>query len=173
MALSIHIIRRIIRASAVLGILMGAAAPLATATVGRPPDVRDAAASVQGTVPDVFERYAAAHPFGSALSVARPPDVADAASAVAADVPDVLERAAIRAQATQGGIAIRPDDRAGPLGVGEPTFVSVPSGHGFDWGDWAIGLLAGLGLASGLAGAVLLLMHRTPGTRKTGVATAR
>jgi hypothetical protein len=142
------------------------------ATVGRPPDVRDAAASVQGTVPDAFERYAASHLYGGAQNVARPPDVADAATAAAADVPDVFERAAVRAQTAQAAAAIRPDDRAGPLGVGEPTLVTVSKGRGFDWGDWAIGLLAGLGLASGLAGAVVLLMHRTPRTRKTGVAAA-
>jgi hypothetical protein len=126
----------LVRTSAVLGIPVGTAAPLATATVGRPPDV------------------------------------ADAASAAAADVPDVFERATVRAQTGQGGTATRPDDRAGRLGVGEPTFVSVPGDHGFDWGDWTIGLLAGLGLASGLAGALLLLMHRAPRARKTGVAAA-
>jgi uncharacterized iron-regulated membrane protein len=171
MALSTQLIG-LVRTSAVLGILVGTAAPLATATVGRPPDIRDAAASVQGSVPDVLERYAAAHPYGDAQNVSRPPDVADAASAAAADVPDVFERATVRAQTGQGGTATRPDDRAGPLGVGEPTFVSVPGDHGFDWGDWTIGLLAGLGLASGLAGALLLLMHRAPRARKTGVAAA-
>jgi hypothetical protein len=72
-----------------------------------PPDVQDAAAVLHGTVqgltadglrlqaiaqaygeqqpavPDVFERYASTHPYGSGLSetfsVSRPPDVADAA----------------------------------------------------------------------------------------------
>jgi hypothetical protein len=59
-------------------------ASVATA-VGRPPDVSDAAATLNATVPDAFERYAAAHPYGTDLSpatpaiVSRPPDVADAA----------------------------------------------------------------------------------------------
>jgi hypothetical protein len=40
--------------------------------VSRPPDVRDAATSVNMAAPDVFERYAAAHPYGSGLSSATP-----------------------------------------------------------------------------------------------------
>ena len=40
--------------------------------VSRPPDVRDAATSVNVAAPDVFERYAAAHPYGSGLSSATP-----------------------------------------------------------------------------------------------------
>ena len=54
---------------------------------GRPPDVSDVAATLNATVPDVFERYAAGHPYGTDLSpatsaiVSRPPDVAAAADA--------------------------------------------------------------------------------------------
>jgi hypothetical protein len=61
-------------------------ASVATAA-GRPPDVSDAAAKLKVAVPDVFERYAAAHPYGVSVSptplviVSRPPDVADAAEA--------------------------------------------------------------------------------------------
>jgi hypothetical protein len=172
MALSTHL-NRLVRTCAVLGVLAGATAALATASVGRPPDVRDAAAQAQATLPDAFERYVAAHPYGDATEVARPPDIADAASAANEVVPDVFERAVLRTQAVQGTAAVRPDDRSGPLGVGEPTLVSVSGGHGFDWGDWAIGLLAGLGLASGLAGVLLLVAHRMPRGRKTGVAAAR
>jgi hypothetical protein len=57
--------------------------------VGRPPDVRDAAA-LNVAVPDVIERFAASHPYGIGLSsstqstlLARPPDVRDAAQALA------------------------------------------------------------------------------------------
>jgi hypothetical protein len=50
----------------------------------------------------------------------------------------------------------------------QPTVISPQSiGGGFDWGDWAIGLLAGLAIASGLAGGLLLMSHRS---RKSGVA---
>jgi hypothetical protein len=43
--------------------------------------------------------------------------------------------------------ALRPDDRAGTLGLGEPTSVPVSGGSGFDYDDWAIGIGTGLGLA--------------------------
>jgi hypothetical protein len=56
----------------------------------------------------------------------------------------------------------------------DPTTVAVPQSTGsrFDWGDWGIGLVAGFGLALGLAGALLLAMHRIPGARRTGAASA-
>ena len=40
--------------------------------VSRPHDVQDAATSMNVAAPDVFERYAAAHPYGSGLSSATP-----------------------------------------------------------------------------------------------------
>jgi hypothetical protein len=49
-----------------------------------PPDVRDAALETTVVVPDAFERYAAAHPYGvdladdSSTLVSRPPDITDA-----------------------------------------------------------------------------------------------
>jgi hypothetical protein len=51
----------------------------------------------------------------------------------------------------------------------DATRVSAPQSTGseFDWGDWAIGLLAGLGIASCVAGVLVLVSHRTP---KSGVA---
>lgn len=67
-------------------IVAGIAAP-AAAAVGRPPDVRDAALRATVVVPDAFERYAAAHPYGADVesgtgSVSRPPDISDAALTV-------------------------------------------------------------------------------------------
>ena len=55
--------------------------------ISRPPDVVDAASGTTVAVADAFERYAAAHPFGSGLSfvsasVSRPPDIEDTALAV-------------------------------------------------------------------------------------------
>jgi hypothetical protein len=71
--------------------------------VSRPPDVQDAATSVNAAAPDVFERYAAAHPsdtrlftgygtetysypdpslFHASSSVSTPPDVQDAMTAL-------------------------------------------------------------------------------------------
>ncbi len=49
--------------------------------------------------------------------------------------------------------------------------VAQPTGRGFGWGDWAIGVVAGLGLALGIAG-TLILAHRTPRLRKSGAAEA-
>lgn len=67
----------------------------------------------------------------------------------------------------------RPDDRPGPLGVGGVEVIPVSGGNGFDWGDWAIGLVAGLGLALGMAGALILAIHRSPRARKIGAAAPR
>ncbi len=46
------------------------------------------------------------------------------------------------------------------------------SADGFDWGDAGIGVVAGLGFAAALAGALLLAMRRSPPARKTGAAAA-
>ena len=57
------------------------------ADVSRPPDTGDVAARLSASVPDVFERYAAEHPYGRGLAVTsafvvRPPDVQDTADSV-------------------------------------------------------------------------------------------
>src|SRR6187401_843141 len=62
-----------------------------------PPDIRDAALGTSVSAPDVFERYATAHPFGTGLAstevgLTRPPDVQDAALGTSVAVPDVFER---------------------------------------------------------------------------------
>ena len=158
----------------VVGAVVAGAIVPAAAAVGRPPDVQDAASSnliaqlsppdvrdaalqTQTAAPDVLERYAATHPFGTALLPAnleatRPPDVQDAAVGSSVTVPDVIERYA----------------SAHPYGGGLPQQVSVPrppdvtdaaltaqyssrpvsgSTSGFNWGDWAIGIGSGLGMA--------------------------
>jgi hypothetical protein len=51
----------------------------------------------------------------------------------------------------------------------QPVTIAQPTGSGFDWGDWSIGLVAGFGLALGIAGA-LLLVRRLPRPRNTGPA---
>jgi hypothetical protein len=159
--------------------------------VSRPPDVQDAATSVSASAPDVFERYAAAHPYGfdvtSSESVSRPPDITDtllAATAVSPTesgqgpayslgpalleyqqgtgffapkntTPEGLKADGLRwqgiaqayKQQSDSTPALRPDDRAGPLGVGEPTSAPVSSGPSFDWNDYAIGIGTGIGVA--------------------------
>src|SRR5690349_18263270 len=71
------------------------AATAQASNVSRPPDVSDVATRLSVSTPDVFERYAAAHPFGAGLSlsdVSRPPDVGDVASHLSTATPDVFER---------------------------------------------------------------------------------
>ena len=78
--------------------------------------------------------------------------------------------AAVFQQMAQGeqSSAQRPHSRAGAPGVGKPAIASV-SGTSFDWGDWAIGLGAGLGMALGIGGALKL----APRIRKTSAVAAR
>jgi hypothetical protein len=63
-----------------------AANAVALSDIGSPPDVRDAAAALRTkAIPDAFERYAAAHPYGVGVRpilVSRPPDVQDVAAAL-------------------------------------------------------------------------------------------
>jgi len=56
--------------------------------------------------------------------------------------------------------------------LGEPTVVPVSSGTAFDWGDWAIGLVAGFGFALVVAGGVLLASHRIARIGRTGATAA-
>ena len=69
--------------------------------VSRPPDVRDAASSVNVAAPDVFERYAAAHPYGfdtaSSDFVSTPPDVQDVMTALHS-TPEGLQADGLRYQ---------------------------------------------------------------------------
>src|SRR5215470_10434484 len=54
-----------------------------SADVNRPPDIQDVATRMSAQTADVFERYAAAHPYGAGLSsseATRPPDIADVAA---------------------------------------------------------------------------------------------
>jgi hypothetical protein len=58
------------------------------ANVNRPPDIGDVSSRVSANAPDLFERYAAEHPYGRGLTVTpatlvnRPPDVTDTALAL-------------------------------------------------------------------------------------------
>src|SRR5262249_50743271 len=108
-----------------------------------------------GTAPR-YEGYKSSYPQLHQLGALRPDDRAGIRG-VGADVvsqssaalrPD--DRAGIRGVGadltSQPSTALRPDDRPGPLGVGEPTYVPVSGGTAFHWGDWAIGLVAGIGI---------------------------
>lgn len=158
----------------VLGAVVGIGALASSAgAVGRPPDVQDAAATLHSPPADVVERYAATHQSGSGTQsrlVSRPPDVQDVASSMNAAAPDVIERF----------VAVHPYDLGLPSGATDVTrppdisdtalavrYGSIVQSKGFDWGDWAIGIGSGMGLAL-LLGAVLLMGRQL----RRGVQTA-
>jgi hypothetical protein len=64
--------RRLLILGAVVAGLTASAAG-ARLDPGTPPDVRDVASALNAAVPDVFEREAAAHPYGRGLASARSP----------------------------------------------------------------------------------------------------
>jgi hypothetical protein len=140
---------RLVTGLATICVLAGVTASVGAAA-GKPVHARNAA------TPDVLERYAATHPYGRT------------------SLPDVFERYAtthpyghdaVQGARTEPAVADRIVDDSFR---DQPTVISPQSiGGGFDWGDWAIGLLAGLAIASGLAGGLLLMSHRS---RKSGVA---
>jgi hypothetical protein len=150
---------------------------LSTSDVNSPPDVQDFATAVhqstagviadglrlQGeaqvyqqlqNIPDVFERYAAVHPYGqgvpgsSSTIVSRPPDVSDAAQSV---------------QSGSSGetfVTRPPDVTDTALAVGTE---SSSTSDGFNWGDWEIGIGMGAGLVLILCGLFIIgrqLKHR-------------
>jgi hypothetical protein len=153
----------------VLGaIVAAAAAPVAGAT-GHPAGTRNAA------VPDVLERYAAAHPFGTdALKWTQATD------RIVDDYfrdPSHPNRTAVSSP-QQGGIPfytpkmfaahLNREDRLyqppSPVSAASETLVS----DGFNWSDWAIGLGTGLGMALIFGGGLLMGRH----LRHRGIQTA-
>lgn len=134
---------------AALTALALASAAGAQSLVGSPPDVRDAAAA-RVALPDVLERYAAAHPFGSGIGIS---------------APDVFERyAAAHPYGAGASSAIQPTLVSRPPDVQDAAqtalTVSLTRPSGFSWGDWAIGIGSGLGIAVLLAGVLGLAMSR-------------
>jgi len=121
-----------------------------------PPDVRDAALGTSFAVPDVLERYAAVHPYGTGLAstgfdALRPPDVQDAALSSSVGVPDVIERYAT-AHPYGSGLSSQEVSVPRPPDVTDAALTaqyssSVGSTSDFSWGDWAIGIGSGIGMA--------------------------
>jgi hypothetical protein len=127
--------------------------------VSRPPDVQDAATALHetpaGLKPDGVGPWGVSgtweHRLHSPATASRYP------------TPAGLKADGLRWQGLarvdeqqQSDKAVRPDDRPGPLGVGEPTSVPVSGGSGFDWDDWAIGIGTGLGLALLIGGGIMV-----------------
>jgi hypothetical protein len=105
---------------------------------------------------DVFERYAAVHPYGAGLSVSktvvsRPPDVQDVATRVSAGTADVFERYAA-AHPYGRGVSLTPATLVSrPPDISDTALAlqSSPAStsNGFDWNDWGFGIGTGMGLA--------------------------
>jgi hypothetical protein len=180
--------RRLVILGAVIGV--GVFASTAGA-VGRPPDVQDVAAAslssdvsrppdiqavstrMSASTADVFERYAAAHPYGGGLTVSdtvvsRPPDVKDVVAQLSTSTPDVFERYAAAhpygAASSSPSIVSRPPDITDTaLGL-QYSSGSTGQSQGFDWNDWGIGIGTGLGLALLLGiGFLMSRQHRHSG----------
>jgi hypothetical protein len=137
------------------------------AQINRPPDVRDAALGSTVAAADVVERYAATHSRGTGLSttqsiVSQPPDIRDTAISLTAAAPDVVERFAIAHPYGFGlsstSSVSRPPD-IGDTALAVQYGPAASSSTAFDWGDWAIGIGSGVGLAL-LLGACLLMSRQ-------------
>jgi hypothetical protein len=107
---------------------------------------------LESAAPDVFERYATSHPFGAGLSqseASRPPDVRDVALGTSVAVPDVFERYAAThpngAGLSSVAVSQPPDIADTALTVRNES--NSQSASGFNWGDWAIGIGSGMGIA--------------------------
>jgi hypothetical protein len=155
----------------ILGAVVCGLTATAAGAVGRPPDVRDAASGASHAVPDVFERYAAAHPFGNGLSltpatvVSRPPDIRDTAASLSVSIPDVFERFATAHPygshlSTSAPVSRPPDIDDTALAV---RYSAAVQSSAFDWGAWTIGIGTGMGLVLLLGAALVVswqLRHR-------------
>jgi hypothetical protein len=123
--------------------------------------------SRQAPVPDVFERYAAAHPYGAGVQPLQRRGMGDFRPVTQVPVTQALGTDRIvddsfRDSApivTPAGERIVDDSfRDSPTVVASPT-----SGNGLDWGDFGIGAGAMFGLAllvSGLGLGALAMRHR-------------
>jgi hypothetical protein len=124
--------------------------------VSQPPDIRDTSLMLRGQADFAVSPSVALR--GMADFAVRPPDVQDTAASLAASAPDVVERFAIAHPDGLGfssaSVSRPPDisDRALAVQYGSVT----QSSTGFDWGDWAIGIGSGLGLALLLGGCFLM-----------------
>jgi hypothetical protein len=103
----------------------------------------------ESSVPDVFERYAAVHPYGNAAPTLQ-----------RGSVP-LYTPAMLAAHYNREDLLYRPRPSL-------PTNPGPTVSTGFNWSDWAIGIGTGLGLALILGGGLLMGRH----LRHRGIQTA-
>lgn len=132
---------------------------------GRSPDTLDAststrpalspvAAPTDGSAPDWFERYAAAHPFGAGTA------------SYSATAPDWFERYAAHHNPTSATLDLRsPDTQDAALAAHANVTpqVAIESTAGFDWADAGIGAAGGFTLALLLTGGFVFVRHNGRG----------
>ncbi len=165
-----------------LGAVVAVVAATAAAASGSPRNIatrdvfeRYAAAHPYGStpVPDVLERYAAAHPYGvgtltPALGTERIVD--DSFRDPAPIVTPVGDRIVDDSFRDPAPIATPTSDRIVDDSFRDaPTVVAAPaSGNGLDWGDFGIGAGAMLGLTvllTGLGVGAVAMRHRSGGLK--------
>jgi hypothetical protein len=146
------------------------------AQLSRPPDVRDAAGGATIAIPDAIDRYVATHALDTATLVSRPPDIRDTAVQLAGQgqffhgtAPSLRDEAAMfhrysNSVSNPGSSTVvsRPPDISDTALAVQYGSVTQPS-SGFNWGDWAIGIGSGMGLALLLGAGALVsrqLRHR-------------
>ena len=134
--------------------------------VNRPPDIQDLATRMSASTSDVFERYAAAHPYGAGLSVSeatRPPDIQHVATRMSASTADVFERyAAAHPYGTGLSLSNTVVSRPPDVQDSAQALQNSSSGgqsNGFISSAWGIGISTGVGLAL-LLGIVFLMSRQ-------------
>lgn len=140
--------------------VVGIAGPAAAAGSyqGSVPDVRDAAAAARPQTPDVFERYAAAHPYGAGLW-AQPTPVERSIAQERARPHDPAIFGPGPASSTNSTLVSRPPDVSDAAEAARYGVASAQS-SGFDWGDWGIGIGSGIGLVLVLGIGVAMGLQR-------------
>jgi hypothetical protein len=157
--------RRLLILGAVVAGLTASAAG-ARVDPGTPPDVRDVASALKAAAPDVFEREAAAHPYGRGLASATSPidriiaqeqgrqhdlalfSLGFSAPTTSSDflsTPPDVQDAMTALHSTPEGLKADGLRYQGIARVYEQLQSS--GGSDFAWDDWAIGVGAGVGLA--------------------------
>jgi hypothetical protein len=134
-----------------LGAVIAGATASTAGAVARPPDVRDAA-TVNATVPDVFERYARAHPYGGGLSAV------DRIIAQERGRHGDLAVFGSSPSTPESTVVVRPPDVRDAAEAA--ATVSTGQGDGFDWADYGIGIGSGIGLSLLLAAALGAALQR-------------
>jgi hypothetical protein len=156
MKISTHTIRHLSQAVALVLIAAGLAVPVGVAAGKQPSDAfeRAVARGQAAALPDVIERYAASHPYGSALST-------DAAPTGEAKNETPFTQIVTAPASSSAGEAKNQLPFTAPAEAQAQTIV-VRTSSGFSWGDAAIGAFGALGIAFALTGIAMYARTTRP-----------